>query len=272
VASADTAALRRAQEAAIPTLESVDAKRPSRARAEESLQAIPEGSLVGESTRLVPFDGSPRIKGICRASLRSMKSALARLGIRGFKQKLRKAPEDTPILQNTRAEISRDMARLAMLREQIKAIEQARQQRLDQAPDRGPHAMVLLLARIIGVGVDPSALLRTRTCRSREVLVLKPARRTLRRLSAHQGPLTRFAQERRCPDLSYGCDAAGRMGSPLGASPLKRLAASWSGSLAWIQPKARLRRDLSRPMAGSPRFDLGPLMHRAPVWPAAVAA
>jgi hypothetical protein len=168
VASADTAALQRAQEAAISTLESVDAKRPGRARAEESLQAIPEGSLVGESTRLVPFDGSPRIKGICRASLRNMKSALTRLGVRAFKQKLRKAPEglealrtpeDTRILQNTR-------------------------------------------------------VLRTRTCRSREILVLKPARRTLRRLSAHQGPLMRFAQERRCPDLSYGCDAAAEWARP----------------------------------------------------------
>ncbi|MGI8569011.1 MAG: hypothetical protein ACR2KT_08035 [Methylocella sp.] len=63
------------------------------------------------------------------------------------------------------------MARLAMLREQIKAIEQARQQRLDQAPDRGPHAMVLLLARIIGVGIETADML------AREILVPEPERR-----------------------------------------------------------------------------------------------
>ena len=52
---------------AIPTLEEEDAKRPSGERE----------SLVGERTRIV----------------NRMKSALARLGIRGFKPKLRKAPE-----------------------------------------------------------------------------------------------------------------------------------------------------------------------------------
>lgn len=46
------------------------------------------------------------------------------------------------------------MARLAMLREQIKAIEQARQRHLEQAPRDGPHVMVLLLARIKGVAVE----------------------------------------------------------------------------------------------------------------------
>jgi transposase len=65
---------------AIPTLEEEDAKRPSRERE----------SLVGERTRII----------------NRMKSALARLGIRGFKPALRKAPqrlealrtlEDTPI-------------------------------------------------------------------------------------------------------------------------------------------------------------------------------
>ncbi|RUX44187.1 hypothetical protein EOA33_27350 [Mesorhizobium sp. M4A.F.Ca.ET.050.02.1.1] len=65
---------------AIPTLEQEDAKRLSRERE----------SLVGECTRIV----------------NRMKSALAQLGIRGFKPQLRKAPlqlealrtpEDTPI-------------------------------------------------------------------------------------------------------------------------------------------------------------------------------
>jgi transposase len=70
-----------------------------------------------------------------------------------------RTPEDMPIPQNTLAEIRRDMARLAMLREQIKAIEQARQRHLEQAPQDGPHVMVLLLARIIGVGVETADML-----------------------------------------------------------------------------------------------------------------
>src|SRR5438874_4835649 len=52
---------------AIPTIEEEDARRPSRERE----------SLVGERTRIV----------------NRMKAALARLGIRGFKPELRKAPQ-----------------------------------------------------------------------------------------------------------------------------------------------------------------------------------
>ena len=105
---------------AVPTIEEEDAKRPSRERE----------NLVGERTRII----------------NRMKSALARLGIRGFKPQLRKAPqlvealrtpEDVPIPPNTLEEIRRDLARLAILREQIKAIEQARLKRLeDSAADR----------------------------------------------------------------------------------------------------------------------------------------
>jgi hypothetical protein len=68
-------------------------------------------------------------------------------------------PEDMPIPQNRLAEIRRDMAWLAMLREQIKAIEKTRLERLQQAPRQGPHAMVLVLARIIGAGVDNADML-----------------------------------------------------------------------------------------------------------------
>ena len=108
---------------AIPTLAEEDARRPSRERE----------SLVGERTRIV----------------NRMKAALARLGIRGFKPELRKAPqrlealrtpEDMPIPPNMLDEIRRDMARLAVVREQIDAIERARLVRLEQAPTAGPHA------------------------------------------------------------------------------------------------------------------------------------
>jgi transposase len=89
-----------------------------------------------------------------------MKSTLARLGIRGFKPALRKAPERLAALRtpegsaippNTLDELRRDMARLAVVRGQIKEIEQARLERLEQAPAEGPNAMVRLLARIVGV-------------------------------------------------------------------------------------------------------------------------
>ena len=39
------------------------------------------------------------------------------------------------------------MTRLALVREQISSIEKTRAERLERAPDTGPHAMVRLLAR-----------------------------------------------------------------------------------------------------------------------------
>ncbi len=127
---------------AVPTIEQEDAKRPSRERE----------SLTGERTRII----------------NRMKSALARLGIRGFKPELRKAPqlvdalrtpEDALIPPNTLAEIRRDLARLAILREQIKEIEQARLRHLEDAPQSAPNAMVRLLASIIGLGIETAYLL-----------------------------------------------------------------------------------------------------------------
>ncbi len=87
---------------AVPSLEEEDAKRPSRERE----------NLVGERTRIV----------------NRMKAALIRLGVRGFKPELLKAPdhlealrtpEGVPIPPNLLAEMRRDMARLAWVREQI---------------------------------------------------------------------------------------------------------------------------------------------------------
>jgi transposase len=127
---------------AIPTLEEEDARRPSRERE----------SLVGERSRII----------------NRMKSALARLGIRGFKAHLRKAPqrletlrtpEDTRLPPNILEEFRRDMARLALVREQIAEIEKARIERLRRAPDTGPHAMVRLLARVIGIAIETADML-----------------------------------------------------------------------------------------------------------------
>ena len=123
--------------AAIPTLEEEDARRPGRERE----------LLVGEQTRLI----------------NRMKSAMARLGIRGFKPQLRKAaerlaglrtPEGVPLPPHTLDEIRRDQERLALVRAQIKAIEQAREQRLQQAPAQDWNAMILFLACVVGLGID----------------------------------------------------------------------------------------------------------------------
>jgi transposase len=51
------------------------------------------------------------------------------------------------------------MARLRLVRDQIKEIETARMQRLGQAPEEGPHAMVRLLSRVVGVGVETADML-----------------------------------------------------------------------------------------------------------------
>jgi transposase len=57
------------------------------------------------------------------------------------------------------AELRRDMARLRFVMDQINEIEAARLQRLEQAPAEGPHAMVRLLARVIGVGIETADML-----------------------------------------------------------------------------------------------------------------
>ena len=109
-------------------------------------------SLVGEQSRLV----------------NRMKATLVRLGIRGFNLKLKRAaedletlrtPEGEPIPPNTLAELKRDMERRRFIYDQIHNIEQARIERLERAPNTGPHAMVRLLARVIGIGVETADLL-----------------------------------------------------------------------------------------------------------------
>jgi transposase len=128
--------------AAIPTLTEEDAKRPGRERE----------SLVGERTRIIN-----RIKG-----------ALARLGIREFKPMLRSAPqlletlrtpEGAALPPNTLAELRRDMARLSFVKQQINEVERARLERLQRVPGEPGNAMVRLLTRVIGVGVETADML-----------------------------------------------------------------------------------------------------------------
>ena len=127
---------------AIPSINDEDAKRPNRERE----------NLVSEQSRII----------------NRMKAALIRLGIRGFNPKLKRAagrledlrtPEDEPIPPNTLAELRRDMERRRFVSNQIRQIEDARLERLEQAPSDEPHAMVRLLARVIGVGIETADML-----------------------------------------------------------------------------------------------------------------
>jgi transposase len=130
--------------AAIPTIEEEDARRPNRERE----------NLVGERTRIV----------------NRMKATFARFGIRSFKFTLRHADERLNDLRtaeaaslpaNTHAELRRDIARLRVVGNQIKEIEQQRLQRIEQAApsQKGSNAMVRLLARVIGIGVETADML-----------------------------------------------------------------------------------------------------------------
>jgi transposase len=128
--------------AAIPALEDEDARRPSRERE----------SLVQECTRIV----------------NRVKANLARLGIRGFRPSLAQAsrqletlrtPEGAAVPTNTLAELRRDMTRLCFVRRQIKEIETTRAKRLERPAREGRNAMVHLLARVVGVGVETADML-----------------------------------------------------------------------------------------------------------------
>src|SRR5207253_948414 len=128
--------------ARVPTMAEEDAKKPNRERE----------CLVGERTRIV----------------NRIKATLARMGIRNFKSTLRKAaerlatvhtPEGMPLSPNVLAELQRDMARLGFVVSQIREIEQARQKRLEQETETGPHAMVRQVARVIGIGIETADML-----------------------------------------------------------------------------------------------------------------
>ena len=70
--------------------------------------------------------------------------------------------EGTPLPQNTLAELRRHLARLRVVRDQIRAVEQERLRKLAVTPaaeKKGPHAMVGLIDRVIGVGVETADML-----------------------------------------------------------------------------------------------------------------
>jgi transposase len=109
-------------------------------------------TLVGERTRIV----------------NRLKANLARLGIRGFRSNLARAPsqleaprtpEGAAIPTNTLAELRRDMDRLQFVKRQIKKIETTRAERLANAPSEQSDAMVRLLVRVVGVGIETADML-----------------------------------------------------------------------------------------------------------------
>jgi transposase len=127
---------------AVPTLAEEDARRPNREHEH----------LVGERTRI----------------LNRLKAAMVRHGIGTFNVKLRKAcerlaglrtPEGEPLPPNTLAELGRDLERLRLVRDQIKQLEKQRLQRLQRAPQEGAHPMLLLLAKVLGIGIETADLL-----------------------------------------------------------------------------------------------------------------
>jgi transposase len=128
--------------AAIPTLEEEDARRPNRERE----------TLVTDQTRLINH----------------VKAILVRFGIRDFRPAARRAAaqltalrtaEGTPLPDNTCAELARLLARLQLVREQLRTVERERRRRLAVAPAKGRPAMVRLLARVVGIGIETADML-----------------------------------------------------------------------------------------------------------------
>jgi transposase len=129
---------------AIATREEEDGKRPLRDRE----------NLTAEVTRLV----------------NRMKSLLAVHGIRNFNVKLKKAGEKLSALKTAAgeglppealAELKRTFERLRLAKQQIAEIDERQERRLEEAPQAGLNPMILILARVFGVGrMTAEALVR----------------------------------------------------------------------------------------------------------------
>jgi transposase len=175
---------------AIPTAKEEDAKRPGRERE----------TLLSECTRIV----------------NSMKADLARLGVRNFNPKLRKAaekldmvctPEGSPIPANTASKLRRDMARLSQLREQIRQIEAERLELIKKSPKEKSHAMILLLAQVMGIGIETADML-VREALSRSLR----DRRAVARLAGLTGSPDESGSKRREKGLARAGSARLRTG------------------------------------------------------------
>jgi len=124
--------------AAIPTIAEEDAKRPHRERE----------ALVKERTRVI----------------NRMKAILTQFGVRSFKPALRKAaekiaevrtPEGVPLPPNAAAALRRHIEHFRLINGQIKIIEKARLQRLQQNPTDKFNAMVFCWCESSGLAWRP---------------------------------------------------------------------------------------------------------------------
>jgi len=176
--------------AAIPTLAEEDAKRANRERQ----------ALSKEVSRIV----------------NRMKAALARLGIRNVNVKLRNAAarleavrtgEGEAVPPSTLAELRRDMARLGLIKAQIKAIEAERLERLAQAPEVACQQMVGQLAQVHGLGIETADMLATEAL-SRELR----DRRAVARYAGLTGAPDESGARRREKGLSRAGNARVRHG------------------------------------------------------------
>lgn len=128
--------------AQIPSIEEEDLKRPNREHQR----------LVNERTSLIN-----RLKG-----------CLIRFGIRTFNPKLKTAgerlaglltPEGVPLPANTLAEFGHDLARLQLVKAQIKEIESRRLKQLAAAPKHRHVTAIGQLTRVVGLGIETADML-----------------------------------------------------------------------------------------------------------------
>ena len=77
----------------------------------------------------------------------------------GMNRNPQHTPEGSPIPPNTAAKLRREMARLHQIKEQIKQIEAERLERIKRAPEEKTHAMILLLAQVLGLGIETADML-----------------------------------------------------------------------------------------------------------------
>ena len=111
----------------------------------------------------------------------------------------------------------------------IRQIEDARLERLKQAPSNGPHAMVRLLARVIGVGVETADMLvqevLSRNMRDRRAIARWPLQASFFCTMLQVDTLLVPAER-----LSYGCfrmrDGRDVLGASFSAHELQRTSSS----------------------------------------------
>jgi hypothetical protein len=180
--------------ARVPSLAEEDAKRANRERQ----------TLSHEASRIV----------------NRLKSSLARLGIRGFNPKLRHAAarlgelrtgEGEAVPPLSLAELRRELARLAVVRTQIREVEADRLKRLNDAADTPAHRMTAQLAQLYGLGVETADLLAneifSRPLRDRRGGAICRADRSARR-ERFAAPREGVGASRQCASSSCH-DAAG---------------------------------------------------------------